>query len=103
MSLGLGTRPHDPGWEPIEELQRQNRQLRALYALGDVLIAESPLDAIYEAAISALIDALDVDRASVLRFDQAGVMRFRAWRDLSDAYRAATDGHSPWLPDAHDP
>ena len=49
------------------------------------------------------IDALEADRASVLRFDQAGVMRFRAWRGLSDRYRAATDGHSPWSPDAVDP
>jgi PAS domain S-box-containing protein len=30
-------------------------------------------------------------------------MRFQAWRGLSDAYRAAVDGHSPWTPDAVDP
>ena len=30
-------------------------------------------------------------------------MRFIAWRGLSDAYRAATEGHSPWTPDAVDP
>lgn len=103
MSLWLGTRPDDPEQEPIEALKRQNRQLRALYALGDVLIADSPLERIYDAAISALIDTLEADRASVLRFDQAGVMRFRAWRGLSDVYRAATDGHSPWSPNVVDP
>ena len=103
MSLWLGARPDDPERQPREELQRQNRLLRALYALGDVLIADSPLERIYDAAISALIDALEADRASVLRFDQAGVMRFRAWRGLSDGYRLATDGHSPWSPDAVDP
>ena len=103
MSLWLGTRSDDPEREPIEELRRQNRQLRALYALGDVLIADSPIERIYDAAISALIDALEADRASVLRFDQAGVMRFRAWRGLSDGYRAVTDGHSPWGQDAVDP
>src|SRR5581483_2471176 len=27
------------------------------------------------------------------------VMRFRAWRGLSDAYRGAVDGHSPWKRD----
>jgi GAF domain-containing protein len=26
-------------------------------------------------------------------------MRFVAWSGLSDEYRAAVDGHSPWLPD----
>jgi len=30
-------------------------------------------------------------------------MRFRAWRGLSDAYRAAVDGHSPWTQDQIDP
>src|SRR5688500_512328 len=103
MSLWLVARPDYSEQEPIVALQRQNRQLRALYALGDVLIADSPLERNYDAAISALIDALEADRASVLRFDQAGVMRFRAWRGLSDAYRAVTDGHSPWSPDAVDP
>src|ERR671923_232279 len=38
-------------------------------------------------------------RASVLLFDEAGVMRFQAWRNLSDRYRAAVDGHSPWSRD----
>src|SRR5262249_25455732 len=35
-------------------------------------------------------------RAAVLVLDSDGVMRFRAWRGLSDAYRAAVEGHSPW-------
>jgi PAS domain S-box-containing protein len=29
-------------------------------------------------------------------FDQADVMRFVAWRGLSEDYRAAVEGHSPW-------
>jgi signal transduction histidine kinase len=32
----------------------------------------------------------------VLSFDAAGVMRFRAWRNLSDRYRTAVEGHAPW-------
>src|SRR5690606_4807314 len=31
-----------------------------------------------------------------------GVMRFKAWRGLSDAYRAAVEGHNPWRPDQAD-
>jgi signal transduction histidine kinase len=103
VTLWLDALPDDPERQPIEELQRQNRLLRALYALGDVLIADSPLERIYDAAISALIDALEADRATILRFDHAGVMRFRAWRGLSDGYRLATDGHSPWARDTLDP
>ena len=38
----------------------------------------------------------------ILLFDEGGVMRFRAWRGLSDEYRAEVDGHSPWAPDTVD-
>ncbi|MGH2610699.1 MAG: ATP-binding protein, partial [Tepidiformaceae bacterium] len=37
-------------------------------------------------------------RSSILLFDRAAVMRFVAWRNLSEAYRAAVEGHSPWDP-----
>jgi two-component sensor histidine kinase len=30
-------------------------------------------------------------------------MRFQAWRSLSDGYRQAVDGHSPWSTDTKDP
>jgi len=63
--------------------------------------AASPED-IYAAALDVLSQALGVSRASVLLFDSDGVMRFKAWRGLSDAYRTAVEGHSPWTPDTID-
>ena len=42
--------------------------------------------------LDGVVRLLDVQRASILTFDDEGVMRFRAWRGLSDAYRCATDG-----------
>ena len=57
---------------------------------------------IYDAALDALLDGLGVARASVLLFDPDGVMRFKAHRGLSDAYRAAVEGHTPWQPDTTD-
>lgn len=70
--------------------------MAALYELTDRLYrAETPSD-VYSAALDAIENALSCDRASILLFDEAGVMRFVAWRGLSDAYRAAVDGHSPW-------
>ena len=30
-------------------------------------------------------------------------MRFKAWRGISDTYRAAVEGHTPWRPDSPDP
>lgn len=44
-----------------------------------------------------------VDRVSILLFDLAGVMRFKAWRGLSEDYRKAAEGHSPWKQTAQDP
>jgi PAS domain S-box-containing protein len=64
--------------------------------------ATSPED-VYAAALDALKQALNVSRSSVLLFDADGVMRFKAWRGLSQHYRDAVEGHSPWLPDSIDP
>lgn len=61
------------------------------------------VDEIYAAALDALRDGLDVSRASILLFDADGVMRFKAHRGLSDAYRKAVEGHTPWTPDSTDP
>ena len=47
--------------------------------------------------------ALGCERASILMFDHAGVMKFVAWRGLSDGYRRAVEGHSPWTRDSKDP
>jgi PAS domain S-box-containing protein len=83
------------------ELRRTVQRLEALYRLADrVGRAKDPAD-VCDAAVEAIM-AGGADRASVLVFDDDGVMRFRAWRNLSDAYRAAADGHSPWTPAARD-
>jgi len=42
-------------------------------------------------------------RASILLFDKEKVMRFVAWRGLSEKYRKAVEGHSPWKSDAKNP
>ena len=57
------------------------------------------LDAVYRAALQCVEDGLGIDRASLLLFDESGKMRFVAWSGLSDEYRRAVDGHSPWSPD----
>jgi PAS domain S-box-containing protein len=57
------------------------------------------LQAVYDAALRGVQEALNVERASLLVFDTSGTMRFVAWSGLSDAYRTAVDGHSPWSVD----
>ncbi|HET9115405.1 MAG TPA: GAF domain-containing protein [Gaiellaceae bacterium] len=86
-----------------EELRSRLRDLDAVYRVADAVAGAYVLDEVLEAALEALLEATGADRASVLLADDEGVMRFRAWRGLSDRYRAASEGHSPWRPDARDP
>ena len=78
------------------------RENSILFQFTDRLFRARTLQAIYDAAIVAICDALKCPRASILLFDSSGVMRFVAWRGLSVAYRRATDGHSPWRQDERD-
>lgn len=75
---------------------RQAREQTTLFRFTDRLFRARTLADIYEAALDAICEALATPRASILRFDDGGPMRFVAWRGLSGAYRAAVDGHSPW-------
>lgn len=68
-----------------------------LKLMGEAANAGS-LQSVYQTALSCVQEACGVERASILAFDAAGVMRFVAWSSLSAEYRAAVDGHSPWLP-----
>lgn len=77
--------------------------LHALYRIADLVAHVREPAEIYTPAVEAMIVATGADRASLLVFDEAGVMRFRAWHGLSEGYRAAVDGHSPWAPDSKDP
>ena len=61
------------------------------------------VDEIYAAALDALQLGLGVDRASILLFDPDGVMRFKAFRGISEDYRRAVEGHTPWTADSTDP
>jgi PAS domain S-box-containing protein len=75
----------------------------ALFRFTDTLFRAKSLTETYEAALDAIFDALNCSRASVLRLDENDVMRFVAWRRLSDAYRSAVEGHSPWEADEPNP
>jgi PAS domain S-box-containing protein len=86
-----------------EELRWRLRDLDAGYRFADAVAGARELDEVLEAALDALLEATGADRASVLLADDEGVLRFRAWRGLSDRYRAFTEGRSPWPPDVSDP
>jgi len=75
----------------------------ALFDLTRAIAASRTPDDIYNAALDCLRDCLAVDKSSILLFDPDGVMRFKAWHNLSDEYRAAVEGHTPWTPETKDP
>ena len=76
---------------------------RAFYRLTDRLYRSRELAEAYEAVLDAIEDLLGCKKASILRFDASGVMRFVAWRGLSEAYRHALEGHTPWKEGERDP
>ena len=86
----------------LETPMRRTVDPRLLYELTQTVAAARSLDEIYEAALTCLCGTLGVERASILLFDADDVMRFKAWRGLSDNYRAATTGHTPWTRDTTD-
>ena len=78
-------------------------QIAVCLALTRAISRTETVEDIYEAALDALSDGLGVSRASILLFDDDGVMRFKAYRNLSETYRRAVEGHTPWRRDSPDP
>jgi PAS domain S-box-containing protein len=79
-----------------EALARRMEEQAALFAFSERLQHCLSADQVHEAALDAIMRALGCARASILLYDQSDVMRFAAWRDLSEGYRRAVEGHSPW-------
>jgi PAS domain S-box-containing protein len=79
-----------------QDNQQGRLQAELLYGLARAVIGARRVEEVFDPALDAIERALDTGRSAILLFDDAGVMRFRAWRGLSDGYRAAVEGHSPW-------
>jgi PAS domain S-box-containing protein len=83
---------------------RVESQQQALYELAANVNRAAALSEICEAAVTAMCRCQDTQRAAILLCDAHGTMRFAAHCGLSDDYRAAVEGHSPWKPtDTHPP
>jgi PAS domain S-box-containing protein len=83
-------------------LSRRMDEQAALFEFSERLQDVASVQQVYEAALDAIVRALGCQRASILLFDDH-VMRFKAWRDLSEGYRQKVEGHSPWTRDAKNP
>ena len=77
--------------------------LIAVARLTDSLSRASTLPEVYSAALDALQQGLGMERASILLFDEHAFMGFVAWRGISEQYRAAVNGHTPWSPEMRNP
>jgi PAS domain S-box-containing protein len=78
-------------------------KLSSLARLTDRLSRAASVEDVYAASLDCLQESLGVERASILLFDANEVMSFVAWRGISDGYRAAVNGHTPWRPDTESP
>ena len=83
--------------------KRAEQQQRILYQFAQQQNIATNVAEIYDAVLKAIFPALGCQRASILLFDKKNVMRFVTWRGLSERYRKAVEGHSPWKPDAKGP
>ncbi|MBD0316806.1 MAG: PAS domain S-box protein, partial [Nitrospiraceae bacterium] len=87
----------------ITQQKARRSQQHELYELAMHVNRAQGLPELYDRALGAIMRSLKADRASILLFDAEGVMRFSAWKGLSDEYRRAVEGHSPWKPDDPSP
>jgi PAS domain S-box-containing protein len=87
----------------ITERKRIEAQQQALHDLVAAVNRAAEVTEIYDAALEAICRCHRASRASILLYDPDGVMRFKAWRGLSPAYRRAVEGHTPWRRDDPDP
>jgi signal transduction histidine kinase len=81
-----------------QETLESRARAEQLYRFARAVVAANELEEVFESAMDALDRALGAQRSSILTTDEKGVMRFRAWRGLSETYRRAIEGHSPWDP-----
>ncbi len=80
-----------------------NPRITACLNLARAISRTRTVEEVYSVALDALEEGLGVSRSSILLLDSDGVMRFKAHRCLSDEYRRAVEGHSPWTPDTPAP
>jgi PAS domain S-box-containing protein len=76
---------------------------REIYELLEAMSRAESLGQVYQSAMHYICSTLGCSRVSILLFDDRGNMRFVASQGLSEPYRKAIEGHSPWPADAADP
>jgi len=73
------------------KLEHQFEQLQLLYELAQAVNRADEPGEIYRSAVEGLVRVVAADRASVMTFDADGVMRYKAWKGISDRHRATME------------
>ncbi len=112
-SVQVALRSRRRQYEVRDLLEQQRRDQRALqervhhqqtlYTLVDALAHADSVQQVFEAALDSITAALHCDRSAILLCEDAGIMRFAAWRGIPDVYRIAGEGYSPWSCDEANP
>jgi len=84
---------------PHNDNQKARARAELLYELAAAANSAERIEQVFDVALDGIERALGASRSSILVFDREGVMRFRSWRGLSEEYRRAVEGHSPWKKD----
>jgi PAS domain S-box-containing protein len=86
-----------------EETVAARMRAEQLYRFAQAVVVADRVESVFDAALGAIEAALGAKRAAILTMGNDAIMRFAAWRNLSDTYRSAVEGHSPWAADASAP
>ncbi len=86
-----------------QESAQARSRAEQLYQFAQTAVSAEGVERVFEAALDAIAGALATDRSAILLFDDSGMMRFKASRGLSEEYKAAVEGHSPWRADEVSP
>ena len=68
----------------------------AIYQVSSAVAGARTLDQIYQIALTGVQQAAGANRTAILIYAQDGTIRFGAWRGLSESYRKAAEGFTPW-------
>ena len=74
-----------------------------MYQFTDRLFRAASLNDVYDAALDAIRARWAASAPRSCCSMTSDVMRFVAWRGLSEGYRRAVEGHSPWTRDVKEP
>ena len=79
------------------------QHLQAVHRIIDIVSPPGLIQDRFLQVLEAVKDALEIERVALLVVDPDGVMRFKACIGLSDSFRAAMEGLSPWKADVVNP